>query len=120
MMTTHVDEAIHGNLLEVRLTGKLSSDDYARFVPDTEALINRYGKIRVLAILEDFHGWNAGALWKDIQFDVHHFSDLERIAIVGEKRWHAWMASFCKPFTAAKIRYFGHDEMAEARQWLTS
>jgi hypothetical protein len=120
MMTTHVEEAIHGNVLEVRLTGKLSSEDYARFVPDTETMIHRCGKIRILAILEDFHGWDAGALWKDIQWDARHFNDIERIAIVGEKRWHAWMTGFCKPFTTAGIRYFTHAELAEARKWLSA
>jgi hypothetical protein len=62
-MTTHVDEVVHGKVLEVRLGGKLTSEDYARFVPAAEALIRQHGKIRILVILEDSHGWNAGALW---------------------------------------------------------
>ena len=28
------------------------------------------------------------------------------------------MSLFCKPFTTAKIRYFDHGAIAEARAWL--
>jgi hypothetical protein len=28
------------------------------------------------------------------------------------------MATFCKPFTKATIRYFHHTDAAEARKWL--
>jgi len=117
-MTTHVAEAIHGKVLEVHLTGKLSKEDYSSFVPKSEEMIRTHGKIRILAILEDFHGWEAGALWEDIKWDAHHSSDIERIAIVGEKKWHEWMAGFCKPFTSAQVRYFEHGELSEARIWV--
>jgi len=33
-------------------------------------------------------------------------SDIERIAMVGETKRQHGMSLFCKPFTAAKIRYF--------------
>jgi hypothetical protein len=28
------------------------------------------------------------------------------------------MATFCKPFTSAKVRFFKHDQIARARSWL--
>jgi hypothetical protein len=117
-MTTHVDEKIYGNVMEVHLNGTLTRDDYARFVPDTEALIREHKKIRLLVILDDFHGWDAGALWEDIKWDAKHFDHVERIAFVGETKWQEWMANFCKPFTTARVRYFDHDQIVEARAWL--
>jgi len=117
-MTTHVDEKIYGNVMEVHLSGKLTREDYARFVPDTEELIWQHDKIRLLVMLDDFHGWNAGALWEDIKWNAQHFNHVECIAVVGEKQWHRWMAGFCKPFTTATIRYFEHSQLAEARAWV--
>jgi len=38
--------------------------------------------------------------------------------MVGEKKCQHGMATFCKPFTKATIRYFDHTEAAEARKWL--
>ena len=42
--------------------------------------------------MKDFHGWDAGALWEDIKFDLKHFSDIERVAMVGEKKWQKGMS----------------------------
>ncbi len=118
--TANVQERVHGNILELRLTGKLSRHDYLSFVPDTEKLIREHGKIRVLVILDEFHGWDAGALWEDIKWDIRHFNDIERVAIVGETKWHKGMAAFCKPFTAAKVRYFEHPQIDQAILWVES
>jgi SpoIIAA-like len=40
--------------------------------------------------------------------------------MVGETKWQHGMSIFCKPFTAASIRYFDHAEIDQARAWLTS
>lgn len=48
---------------------------------------------------------------------MKHMSDIERIAMVGEKRWQHGMAIFCKSFIKAEVRYFDH-AAAEARTWL--
>ena len=117
-MTTHVDEKIYGNVMEVHLHGTLTKEDYERFVPDTENLIREHQKIRLLVILDEFRGWDVGALWEDIKWDAKHFDHVERIAVVGETKWQKWMTGFCKPFTTAIVRYFEHGQMVEARAWL--
>jgi len=45
-------------------------------------------------------------------------AEFERSAMVGEKKWHRAMATLCKPFTQATVRYFDHSDAAEARMWL--
>ncbi|HSI15993.1 MAG TPA: STAS/SEC14 domain-containing protein [Chthoniobacter sp.] len=117
-MTTHVDEKIYGKVMEIRLNGTLTKEDYARFVPDTEEMIRQHEKINMLVILDDFHGWDAGALWEDIKWDAKHFNHVERIAVVGDSKWQKWMTAFCKPFTTAQVNYFEHSQMPEARAWL--
>jgi hypothetical protein len=93
-----------GKVLVVRLSGKLTKEDYQRFVPEVERLVRQHGKIRMLVQMHDFHGWTAGALWEDIKFDLKHFAHIERLALVGDRKWEAAMAVFCKPFTTATIR----------------
>ena len=56
--------------------------------------------------------------WEDIKFDIKHFAHIERLAMVGERKWQHGMATFCKPFTTATIRYFDHADAAEALEWL--
>jgi len=104
--------------VSVTLSGKLTRADYQRFVPALENYMKEHAKIRMLVRLADFHGWDAGALWEDIKFDMKHFSGLEKLAMVGDSKWEKWMASFCKPFTTAKIRYFDSSQEQEANDWI--
>ncbi len=49
---------------------------------------------------------------------MHHYSHIERLALVGDKKWEAGMAMFCKPFTTAKVRYFDETKLDEASKWI--
>ena len=113
-----LNEEAGGKILSVKISGKLTKEDYQRFVPDVERLIKDHGKLRILLEMHDFHGWTAGALWEDMKFDLKHWRDIERLAIVGESRWQEGMATFCKPFTTAKIKYFDHSQLDAARAWV--
>ena len=117
-MSVQMREEADGKILIIELSGKLVKEDYESFTPEVEAEVKKHGKVRMLVRMHDFHGWTAGALWADIKFDVHHFTHIERLAIVGEKRWEAGMAVFCKPFTTAKVRYFDESKADEASKWL--
>lgn len=119
-MPITITEREGGKLSEVLISGKLAKTDYQNFVPEVEGLIKKFGKVRLLVDMVNFHGWSAGALWEDIKFDVKHFSDIERIAFVGEKSWQEQMSKFCRPFTKAEIRYFDHGNIEQARAWLNS
>jgi hypothetical protein len=105
-------------ILGFKMSGKLHDDDYKTFGPVVEAAVAKVGKIRLLAQFEDFHGWDMHALWDDIKFSTKHCLDIERIALVGDKKWEKWMATVCKPFTMAKIKYFDASEIETAWAWL--
>jgi hypothetical protein len=107
-----------GKVLEVHVSGKLAHEDYLQFVPKFEQLIKQHGKLRVFFYMTDFHGWEGGVFWDDIKFDIKHFSDIERIAMVGDKEWEKQMSLFCRPFTTAEIRYFDKINAPEAWAWL--
>jgi hypothetical protein len=117
-MSISLREEAGGKVLVIRLGGKLTKADYERFVPEVERLIRRHGKVRMLIQMHDFHGWSLSALWDDIKFDLRHFAHIERLAMVGESKWEAGMAAFCKPFTAATIRYFDEAKSGESLKWI--
>ncbi len=117
-MAIQLKEENGGKLLIVHVSGKLEKADYDHFVPEFERLLRQHGKLRVLFDMAGFHGWDASALWEDIKFDIKHFADIERLAMLGETKWQEGMAKFCKPFTRASIRYFDHVDAVAARKWL--
>lgn len=117
-MPVELMERKDGKILETHVSGRLVREDYRQFVPRFEQLLQSHGKLRLLFEMSNFHGWDAEALWDDLKFDVKHFNDIERVAMVGERKWQQWMATFSKPFTAAAVRYFDRTERAQAVAWL--
>ena len=101
-----------------KMSGKLHDEDYKKFVPRIDAEIAKEGNVNVLAQFHDFHGWDAKALWDDIKFSATHCTRIKRIALIGDKTWEKWMATVCKPFTMAKIKYFDAKEIDAAKAWL--
>jgi hypothetical protein len=101
-------------VLAFKMSGKLHDEDYKRFVPLIDAVAAREGKVRLLAQFEDFQGWDLQALWDDIKFATIHCTKIERIALVGDKKWEQWMAKVCKPFSMASVRYFDASDAAAA------
>ena len=82
-----------GDIVVVTASGRLVARDYRRFVPLFEGLARSRGPLRVLLELLElrgFRGWEAGALWEELKFDVTHQWAFRRIAVVGERRWQGW------------------------------
>src|SRR5438045_173675 len=77
-------------VLAFQMSGKLHDEDYKKFVPMIDDAVAREGKVRLLALFKDFHGWDMHALWDDIKFSTTHCTKIERIALVGEKTWEKW------------------------------
>ncbi len=50
------------------------------------------------AEFHDFHGWDLHALWDDVKFAIRHCRDIERVALVGEKKngTGGWPRSVCR------------------------
>jgi hypothetical protein len=107
-----------GKVIGFKLSGKLHDEDYKHFVPLVDKAIAEEGKVRLLAQFHDFHGWDMHALWDDTKFSTTHCTKIEKIALVGEKKWEEWMAKVCKPFTMAKIEYFNASDIEDAWKWL--
>jgi hypothetical protein len=111
-------ETDNPQIVEIELSTQLTRDHYEQLSVELERRIEAHGKLRLLVILHEFHGWRLAALWQDVKFDLRHFTHFERIAVVGENRWQEWMASFCMPFTTGELRFFHQGQIEGARAWL--
>lgn len=117
-MPIQLSEEDGGKVLVVHVIGKLVKADYPPFVAEFERRVQKPRKQHVLFGMTGLQGWDAGAAWEDLKFDVKHFADIDRLAMVGDKKWQDGMAIVFKPFTKAVTRYFDEKESAEARKWL--
>ena len=60
-------------------------------MPAIDAAVAAEGKVRLLAQFEDFHGWDMHAAWDDFRLGMKHYGDFEPIAMVGDRKWQAWL-----------------------------
>ena len=107
-----------GDTVGFRVRGTLRKEDYDDMTALLEERIDRYGEVRILFEMRDFHGWKPGALWEDVKFDVTHNRKMTRAAMVGDAPWEEALTKLAKPFAHADVRYFDESEREAAWQWL--
>ena len=107
------------DVLGVHVSGTLSEADYDRLVPFLETRVREQGPLRVLVLMEDWHGWDSlGALREDAKMDARLNEHARRIAMVGDEDWERWMSKLSKPFAEGQLRYFDAADLDAAWAWV--
>ena len=110
-----------GKLLEIRIRGMLKKADYDRIVQIAKEAISREGKVRALAILDGFEGWERHPDWGDVSFMTEQGQHIEKMAIVGDEKWRDDAFAFtAKGFRPTAIEFFPPSHLNEARIWLNA
>ena len=111
--------SIDGDLVTARITGTLTQAELGALQTAAGEIIRKQGRARLLVLVESFVGWEPGATWGDFTFQVRHDASVERMAIVGDKKWADLVLLFTsqglRPFP---IEYFDVADLARARTWL--
>jgi hypothetical protein len=75
--------------------------------------------LKVLLILDDFHGWKRGDDWGDLDFFVQYEQYIGKIAVVGDPGWKMETEVFLAAGRrTGEVRYFLSGQEAKARAWL--
>ena len=100
--------------------GKLDEEDYKELIPFLERKVDFNNNINWYFEMKNFKGWSPKAIWEDLRLDVECDGQLNKIAMVGNKKWENWVSKLMKPFSYAKIKYFDIEEKRKAQQWIES
>src|SRR5690606_21895781 len=92
--------------------------DYEKLLPILNIKVARHNKIRWYFEMEDFDCCEINALWEGVIYDAAHFDDLEKVAVVGDRKWQGKMKDLMKPLTSAEVKYFDTSQKNEAMQWI--
>jgi hypothetical protein len=99
----------------------LKKADYDRIVQIAKEAISRKGKVRALAILDGFQGWERHEDWGDVSFMMEQGQHIEKMAIVGDEKWRDDALAFtAKGFRPTAIEFFPPSHLNEARIWLNA
>jgi hypothetical protein len=108
-------------VLTIKFTGKLRQPELAAVQRSAREFVEQHGKASVLAVVEDFVGWEKGGDWGDLSLQMDVDPHIEKMAIVGERRWEELALIFvAKGLRSFPIEYFQPAELDRARAWLVS
>ena len=108
-------------LLQIKIRGMLKKTDYDRIIQIAKEAIAREGKVRALAILDGFEGWERSEEWGDVSFMMEEGQHIEKMAIVGDEKWRDDTLAFtAKGFRPTAIEFFPSSRLNEAHTWVSS
>ena len=110
---------LSGALLMLIVSGKLSHAELTGMQREAARALQKHAKARILVLAEDFQGWEREGDWSDLSFQEQNDAKIERMALVGDKRWKELALAFVgQGLREFPIEYFEHGEVAKARAWL--
>jgi hypothetical protein len=107
-----------GDVLGYRLSGRLTEVEVKEIQREMDAAIEEHGKVRVLCEMGDFSGADPSAVWQDMKFTPTYVKDLERFALVGDKRWHKVVTELSDKLGFADAEFFEVSQLEEAWDWI--
>lgn len=106
------------DLIAIQIDGKISKSDYDKITPLIEKTVKEYGKIKLYIQIDNIEGIELKAFAEDVKTYFKHFSDINKIAVVGENDWQKFWSKLASPFVSGEIKFFRHEEVVEARKWI--
>ena len=111
-------EKSSGDVIGFQVSGVIKRKDYKVLDSEVEALLNEYDKMNCLLYFKDFI-WEVVTAWgKDTGFGLKYGSRINKLAIVGEKKWQEKIAKWATPFYGDNARYFHTEDIDTAWDWL--
>jgi hypothetical protein len=110
---------VSGRVLTLKVSGTLTEPELKSMQKAATAIFATGGKWRILALTENFKGWERGGSWDDFSFQSDQDEHIERMAIVGERQWEELALMFtAKGLRTFPIQYFNLAQIAAAQAWL--
>ena len=108
-----------GNVIGIRAEGLLTHADYQQVLPELEQMIKDYGAIRVLLEITGIPCVTPRALMDDLQFDMAHNKEVERVAITGNCSANEWMTKMTTMlFPESQVLFFDLADADKAWDWI--
>ena len=107
------------NVLAMRAVGKITDEDYKTvLIPAVESQIQAQRKVRFVYVIgPEFESFSMQAMLDDALFGLHHWRDLERVAVVTDRESIAHAMRIFMPPLPAKSKVFHTDQLKDALAW---
>lgn len=115
-MTISTIDTDSDSVIGFKISGDVTKSDYDVLNPAVSSAIDSNGSVNVLLDLTDFE-WEKIEAWKsDLKFGKEFHDKIERMAIVGDKKWEKYLSDLAGGFYAQSSEFFETDD--DALTWL--
>ena len=109
-----------GDLVSIKLVGRFTDADCRATLPKLIEIAEREGRLRLMADLSEFEGWEWHAAYDQSAFGKPHWAKLKRFALVGTSGFAKLAARIAATLTPADVRIFDAGKQAAAFAWAQS
>jgi hypothetical protein len=108
-----------GNIVALKISKEITQKDLENISRILDKTILKYGTIRILLLVEHYASFSsAETLYEDLKFAHLYSSNIDRMAVVGDRVWKStWVALFGL-FSGFLTNYYDKTEINEAWSWL--
>ena len=107
-----------GNVVGLRIAGEIGASDFEEMPPEFDRIVTNNTDVRIMLDWEDLAGWTEEG--ESVNFFTrisYRKFDIERIAIVGDKKWRR-EASMVEEIMGCDVRMFESVDKEAAWRWL--
>jgi hypothetical protein len=105
-----------GRVLGYVIEDRLTRDEVEQMQQELRVAMDRHGSVRLLVRAAEMEDVEPSAVWQDLKMTPDYVRNIERLAVVGDERWHEWAAKLTD--TVAEARFFEPAAMDRAWTWL--
>lgn len=110
---------ITDSVVHVRIRDVMRAADQKMLESVAVKLIEEGKKVRVLAVLENFKGWEKGGAGADLGFMMDYYDDIAKMAIVGDEQWKEDTLLYVgKGLRSTEIEFFPPSALKKAEEWV--
>jgi hypothetical protein len=117
-MTVDYSEDAGARSIELRVSGRVTQEDWDSVQPRFEAFMTAHGTIRLLEIVESLEGIDPKLIWEGVRFDMKAIPRISRCAVVTDIGWMNPLVRTAGAMMPMRLRTFPLAELAAARAWL--
>ncbi|WP_119396296.1 SpoIIAA family protein [Salinibius halmophilus] len=113
-----IERAENQFFLVLKAKGKLTHEDFEKITPMIDAALEKVDKpvVNIFVDGSELEGWEARAAWDDFKFGLKHGSEIEKVAIYGNRKWQDLAAKVGSWFISGNVKHF--DDENEAIDWV--
>jgi len=105
------------DIVRVAFVGEIQPTDYEVIDPIFEKIIKTRQPLRLLFDWTRFSGWSQESESQGFWYRKQHRGDMERIAVVGERKWYSAVTEL-DTIVDAEVRLYDTRSEDEAVRWL--